>query len=365
MADRRAEAQRKIAVMRRWLAAEGLGGLRLRGTDWFAWATAGGSNTVLMAAETGIAEIFVTPIQAFVLTDEIEAERLANEEVPPGFEWHVAPWTEKQVRERFIADAANGAAILSDRPAAGEKPLPETYWQERWVLSEEEQARYRHVGRLAAEAMTEVMHAARSNWTEFDLAGAGAEALWSRGLHPTLTLAAGEARLPRYRHPTASAARLGGRAMLVFCARGHGLYANLTRFVQFAPLTSQLQKLQQAVLEVEAAGLAACTPGQPLYAVYHALDRAYREQGYVNAIREHHQGGITGYQARELVATPQTIEILRQGMAVAFNPSLPGVKVEDTFLLQAGTPENLTADPAWPCIEVAGLARPLPLEATS
>ncbi len=364
MPDRSQEVTRKIAALRQWLAASGAGAIRLRGTDWFAWATAGGSNTVLMAAETGVAEVLVTAGQAFILTDEIEAERLGNEEVPPGFEWHVAPWAELALRERFVQEAANGGTILSDRPGGEERVLPEEYRQQRWRLDEDERARYRLVGRLAAEAMTEVMQAARPDWTEFELAGAGAEALWGRGLHPALTLAAGEERLPRYRHPTASAARLGGRAMLVFCARGHGLYANLTRFVQFAPMTHELRQLQLAVHTVEAAGLQTARPGRLLADVYHALEQAYRADGFDKAIREHHQGGITGYLAREIVATPNTRQQLAEGMVLAFNPSLPGVKVEDSFLLQAESLENLTLDPSWPTHQCQGLARPLPLETT-
>ncbi len=364
MTDRRQEATRKIAVMQQWLADSGADAIRLRGTDWFAWATAGGSNTVLMAAETGVAEVLVTARHAVILTDEIEAERLGNEEVPPGFEWHVAPWADLALRERFVQEAAGAGAVLSDRPGSGETRLPDDLQQQRWILDEDEKARYRLVGRLAAEAMTEVLRAARPEWTEFELAGAGAEALWGRGLHPVLTLAAGEARLPRYRHPTASATRLEGRAMLVFCARGHGLIANLTRFVQFAPMTEALRQRELAVHTVEAAGLQACRPGRPLVDVYHALEQGYRAEGFDGAIREHHQGGITGYLAREIVATPDTLQPLASGMAVAFNPSLPGVKVEDTFLLQADGLENLTLDPVWPTRQCQGLARPLPLETT-
>jgi len=44
-----------------------------------------------------------------------------------------------------------------------------------------------------------------------------------------LTLVAGERRLPLYRHPTRQSGAARKRAMLVFCARGYGLYANLTR----------------------------------------------------------------------------------------------------------------------------------------
>jgi hypothetical protein len=49
-------------------------------------------------------------------------------------------------------------------------------------------------------------------------------------------------------------------------------------------------------------------------------------------------------------------------MALAWNPSLPGAKVEDTFLLAKQGLENLTLDPAWPMTSVDGRPRPMVLE---
>lgn len=359
--ERLSEISAKIEQMRSWLQALDAGAVRLRGTDWFAWATGGGSNTVLLTAETGVAEIIVTAQDAYVMTDTIEAPRLKDEEVPHGYAWHVAPWADASVRERFVAELANGATIVSDCPGQGETHLPSTFLEQRYRLLDSERNRYRDVGRRAAEAMTEVMVAARPEWTEYQLAGAGAEALWARGLHPALTLAAGERRLPVHRHATPSAERLGRRAMLVFCARGHGLIANLTRFVHFGGAGTHPD--QDALFAIEAAGLRACRPGSMLSEVYAALSDAYQTHGFPDAIRQHHQGGITGYLAREVVATSQTLVPLDAGMAVAFNPSLPGTKLEDTFLLTDSLPENLTLDPKWPTVMHEGLARPIPLEA--
>ena len=45
-------------------------------------------------------------------------------------------------------------------------------------------------------------------------------------------------------------------------------------------------------------------------------------------------------------------------MAVAWNPSLPGAKAEDTFLITRDGLENLTSDPNWPTVEVEGRRRP-------
>jgi hypothetical protein len=117
------------------------------------------------------------------------------------------------------------------------------------------------------------------------------------------------------------------------------------------------------VREIEAQALNLCQAGTSLDAVYHALAQAYQQHGYANAIREHHQGGTTGYLAREIVANPTTTDTLIAGIPVAWNPSLPGAKVEDTFvILKDGTLENLTFDPNWPSVEVEGRLRPIPFE---
>lgn len=58
------EVVAKLQFIRQALRKTESAGIRLRGTDWFAWATAGGSNTVLLAAETGVAEVLVTGTDA-------------------------------------------------------------------------------------------------------------------------------------------------------------------------------------------------------------------------------------------------------------------------------------------------------------
>ena len=354
------EVGQKLAVLRAAMRQAGARAVRLRGSDWFAWATAGGSNVVLLTAETGVAEVLVTDDEACILTDDIELERLRNEEVPAGFTFHAAPWDQVEMRDTYVRSLADDAAVLSDRPQHGELPLPATLRARRLVLGAGEQARLRQLGREAVEAMSEVLRQARPEWTEFELAGAGAAALWQRGIEPALVLTAGAARLPRYRHATPSHDVLGDRAMMVFCARRHGLYANLTRFVGFG---STPGTAQHDLLTVEATGLAAIKPGGSLSAVYHALTQAYQHADRPDAMREHHQGGITGYAAREIVATATTATALQEGMAFAFNPSFQGVKVEDTFLLGPGGLENVTYDPSWPSVDVQGRQRPLWLEA--
>src|SRR3954454_25341638 len=54
------ELETKLALIRAALDAHGLAAVRLRGVDWFAWATCGGSSMVILTTETGVAEVVVT-----------------------------------------------------------------------------------------------------------------------------------------------------------------------------------------------------------------------------------------------------------------------------------------------------------------
>jgi Metallopeptidase family M24 len=364
--NRLEEISAKLEIMQAVLHETESAGIRLRGTDWFAWATAGASSTVLLAAEIGIAEVLVTPTTAWIITNEIEAQRLKDEQLPQGLEElpykvYAYPWAENS--EPFVREVTKGGKVLSDRPTLHEFLLPQSLIQSRRVMMPSELERYRQVGQAASAAMTGVLTQAQPTWTEYQLAGAGAEALWARGLHPVLTLAAGDRRLPLYRHPLPSGETIGRQAMLVFCARGQGLIVSLTRFVCFGHLSEQERIIHHTIAEIEAIALNYSQIGTPLNAIYHALDTEYKQQGYPNAIREHHQGGTAGYSAREILATPETGDRLRANMIVAWNPSIPGAKIEDTFVVHSDNHlENLSFDSQFPHIEISGRLRPMPLE---
>ncbi len=353
------ELEQKLSLLRQQLTKHRLSAFRLRGSDWFAWCLGGASNAVLLSSETGVAEVFVTTRDAYVLTDNIEADRFLHEEVQKPYLLWSAPWQDLTARESFVHDHRRGGTVASDRPRGYEQALPDEVWMMRRTLLPEELTRYRQLGRDAAKAMSEALADAKPEWTEFQLAGRGAQALWSRGIHPALTLVGGARRFPIYRHATPSSEPLGERAMLVFCGRRHGLFANLTRFVYFRRPTEAEQRLKEDVAAVEAAAWKASVPGASLASVYQTLVKAYGQRGYSGEHLKHHQGGPTGYLAREEVAGPESEHLLGQPEALAWNPSITGTKIEDTTLcLGAGRPEILTVDPEWPTFEAEHGRRP-------
>ncbi|RYZ60529.1 MAG: M24 family metallopeptidase [Proteobacteria bacterium] len=352
------EIDRKISIVRKILKANNLSAVRLRGVDWFAWATAGASNVVLLTTDVGIAEVIISADEAFVLTDSIEAERLEEEEIKGSYPIWKAAWQEPQQREAFVRELTHAGTVASDMPRDQELPLPKELREAKCILQPGEVDRYRTLCQEAAMAMTETLKDACQSWTGFELAARGSAALWSRGIHPALTLVGDERRLPLYRHATASADTLGDRAMLVFCARRHGLFANLTRFIYFRDPTARELRMKHDLAAIEAEIFDASRPGVSLGQIYETMRTSYAKFGYPGEIDKHHQGGTCGYLSREEVARPASENRIQAGMALAWNPSLIGCKIEDTVLVTDKGLEILTIDPAWPTFYAEDRMRP-------
>jgi antitoxin VapB len=126
----------------------------------------------------------------------------------------------------------------------------------------------------------------------------------------------------------------------------------VTRLVHFGKLPAELARRQEATARVDAHWIRATRPGRPLSDVFREGVAAYREVGFPEEWRRHHQGGPAGYEPREWLARPDSPEIVQAGQAFAWNPSIEGTKMEDTLLVGQEEPEILTALPDWPTVEV-------------
>lgn len=340
----------------RLLDDEGLDALVLRRPPNVAWAAGGGRTHIDLTAETGVAWLVVTRADTEVVTAVNEADRLATEELTdPALRWTVLGW------DADLAGAVPaGDAVGADGGLPGRRDVGAAVEAARRRLLPREQERYRALGRDAAAAVTDtaVVRGAADN--EFDWAATAAAALLERGVDPLVVLVAGESRVRRHRHPLPTAEPAGALVMVVVCGRRHGLVANLTRFVSAGPLPAALADAQPRLLAVEAAYLDATRPGVPVAAVLAAGTAGYAAHDFgADEWRLHHQGGPTGFQPRDHLATAACAEPVEPGQAFGWNPSVPGLKVEDTVLAGDGGLEVLTVDPRWPTVEVAGRRRPV------
>jgi antitoxin VapB len=297
--------------------------------------------------------------QLSVLTNAIEAPRLRETELA-GLDarWHVVPWWED--REKALPA---GEDVVGDRSYPGVRSVP--FGPVRRRLTAHQAALLRSVSHDAAQAATAAATALSPKLTEYAAAGVLAAELLERNLDPVVLLVAGHDRIAGHRHPLPTAGPLGRRALLVCCARRHGLVASVTRIVAFGHLSPGERAAYERLLQVEAAFLDATRPGVRIGSIVTTGVGAYGRHGFEpDEWRRHHQGGFTGWQPREYPAHLTSGDVVPDQSAIAWNPSGGGWKVEDTAIVGETGPDLLVHDGRWPTVTVRGRRRPDVLELT-
>jgi Xaa-Pro dipeptidase len=338
----------RLARVATWLEAHQADALVLARPENLAWVTGGGDFRVSREGG-GVADAVVTPHGLTIVTDRIEARRLRDEALPPGAEVEVVAWHDAGARAAAVARLTRGARAASDADAdLAELRLP---------LTEIERERFARLGSDASRLLTDALSGLEPGGSEHQVAARVHHLLRGAGLELPVVLVAGETRFARYRHPVVTAAPFGAFGLVVVCAQRHGLIASLSRTVAFGRVPDLLAERLASVLRVEAAMLDATRPGAATDEVLGAARSAYAAEGAAEAWLDHHQGGPAGYLPREWLATPAETRRLRSGMPVAWNPSLPLAKSEDTFWIGDDGLVNMTWDERWPSREVGGRTR--------
>ena len=345
------EFERKQAIISDLLAEHGLEALVLCRVSSFAWATGGAASYVNTAASEGAATLVITPAGRYVVTNNIEAPRLEQEEhlSEQGWEFRVTPWHEAH---DVVGELTRGLKVGADVAWPGAHNLAGELARRRSILLPEEQARFRTLARGQAEAMDAAIRSVRPGQTEHEIAARLAFETESRGIQCIVNLIATDERIFAFRHPLPTEKRLERYAMLVACGRQRGLVCSCTRLVHFGRLPDEVRRKAEAVAHVDAVFLSETRPGRALGEVFEHARSAYAESGFANEWRLHHQGGPAGYEAREWIAVPGLQDKVVEGQTYAWNPSITGAKSEDTIQVGEDQNEVVTSIAGWPMIEV-------------
>ncbi|MCU1433828.1 MAG: peptidase [Pseudarthrobacter sp.] len=317
-----------------------------------------GSRVHISLAGDPIAALLVDRDGDHLVTFNNEAGRVAAEELPAGVSLHTVPWYGNLHEAAAAVGHSSGAAAVPLAEAAVTTELRAA----RQQLLPGESARYAHLSAALAGIMTDVLSASRPDTTEFELVSALAGRVVAAGAEPLVLLCNGSSR-SEFRHPLATHSPLGRRAMAVMCARRDGLVANITRWVRFDAGTPDELDAEARIAAVEADIFDATVPGARLDIIFGEIQAAYVRHGFGSEQWEqHHQGGPAGYAGRDPRVTAAVTDTVVMGQPFTWNPSGPGVKIEDTVQLMESGLKVLTVDDRWPTTTVNGLRRPVTLQ---
>jgi len=336
MARRLAPCPEKEARLAAFLAQRGAEAVLLTDRANIAWLTNGSDVHCDLFGVSGVAQLLWSPQQRLVLTSNIEAARLAEEEFGDAWSIQSAPWWTPHAAlpyPRLVCDTD------PDDPLAAV----------RAPLTAGDVERLRSLGRDAADATQEALLSTQLGERELDVAARWIHALRARNLQVPVCLVAADERAYRYRHPIPTEARVQRNLLAGMCATRDGLVVCLSRILSVGTPSADLVRRHAAVRQVERALHEATRAGQTLGQVLQTGIDAYARVGFAEEWRHHHQGGPMGYRTRERIATPHDPTLVVAGQSYGWNPSIAGVKAEDTLFVDSrGVGEVLTRMTAWP-----------------
>lgn len=345
------ETRQKLARLRQAMAVADVDAVYLERWSNVAWLCGGRSNRVVLDSPTGACGVLVGHNGAWLLSPNNEESRVRAEAFT-GLDLPVItlPWYRLPLWQAARPLLPPGARVAADVAMDGASPAEELVAPLRRRLDGADSARFRALGADTAEALETAIVETGKDWSELEVAGAIAAALKARGIEGAVVLVGGRERAERFRHLVPTNAVIAGGFTASVTATRHGLHASCTRAVSIGPLPDRLAERFAAIREVDRAYLGASRPGARLGDLLEVGGQAYAHRGYYDEWKQHHQGGTCGYAGREAFAVPGSDYVLEAGMAVAWNPTLPGAKSEDTFLVGAGGLEWLSraAESDWP-----------------
>lgn len=361
------EIKEKERRIREFLRSKGLKALLLKRQANFSWMTGGGLNLVGIATEMGAASLLITEDSKFLISNNIEAPRMIEEEglEGQGFILKTFPWHED--RETSIIKELTGEVPLgSDVPFPNAVMLTEEIARLRYSLTPDELKRYRWLGKKASSALEKTMMKVKKGEKESAVVGRLCRELWKDRIDPITLMAAADDRIVKFRHPIPTEKKVEKYLMVSVNARKWGLIVSLTRFVHFGKIPRELKKKYEANVLIDCTMMAHTRPGIPARDILQKGIDTYREAGFPDEWKLHHQGGSIGYTGRDYRTNFSTPDIIQENQAFTWNPSLTGTKSEDTILATSKGPVMITYPIIYPTLsmKVAGntYTRPAILE---
>ncbi|QTM99151.1 M24 family metallopeptidase [Sediminibacillus dalangtanensis] len=338
---------RKVHRLREMLTAGNKTGILLTLQKNISWLT-NGRSFINTASEKSPASILVTKTKIALFVNNIEAERLIEEEFDLKFDYtEVFPWYEPKQFELLLSNYVDKQELLLDLQ------VEEQLLQVRTILTGEDREEVQIQGRLTGEAIEQVAFELKQGESEYQLAGRLAKCCLDRGLEPIVNLAAVDDRAFKRRHPLPTSNRLERYTMLVVCTRKKGKVVSASRLVHFGEPSDTIKERHRGVIAVDSRLIAATQQGVDFQTLYELMKTAYSDAGYPEEWKYHHQGGLSGYNTRERLLLPEHADhVVQTGQVFAWNPSITGVKSEDTILVGGNGSEIVSYTGNYPMLEV-------------
>lgn len=344
----------RVQLLRDFAKQRGFDGILLSRCDNFSWFTFGARNHITLNTEVGAAHILVNEESVYILTNNIERKRIEKEElhedISSEVEFAEYIWSKNMVD--VLKPFISTKKIASDTGMLQTTDIKQQIDQLRYVMSDFELKTYSDLGKTCDYVLNKEMKELKPEMTELEVQGIIYKSLAKEGIEPIFVMVSGEESAKLYRHNLPRNVSLGKKVFVSICARKRGLVVSATRSVLFEKDQNLIEQHKQNCY-IDAVAISKSKIGITLNHVFEKIKHAYAEVGKPYEWMLHHQGGLAGYNAREIIANESTEYELKIGNVLAWNPTITGTKSEDTIALTEDGMKIISYfdDSDWPCIE--------------
>ena len=347
------EVKEKELKVKEYMNKHDLDGVLISKGDSWAWITGGINDRIVYTTETSWIDILITKdLEKFVICSNVEKPRVEEELTELGYEIKSFPWYEEKKREEIINNIINNNKFASDSGFEKTVDLGDDFYELRYSLTEREIEKFRLLGEWTREAIEDTCRELQRGMTEWEIFGLAAGKMCQRGIFPSVLMVGSDERIFKFRHPLTTDKKVDKYVMILTCAMKWGLILNMTRLVHFGEISEELKQKIRKVTEIDAKLIYHSNPDHNMQDFNKIVADAYSEAGYPGMWEMHYQGGPAGYGPREYEWDPSSNKKFYNNQAIAWNPTITGVKVEDTFITKDGKVEfiSMNEKSGWPLI---------------
>lgn len=326
--DRLNDFNIKLEALRKILFKKEAKALLIQSQCNFSWLT-GGRGFIGIASEQACGTLAITRGKVFLITSNIEGNRLKQEELEENHSIEIIeyPWHLPDKKKQLINEIIGVSNYIDEAEVADE------LFDLRTVMSEYEISNYSELSVDLAENIEAVCRTLEAGISEFMLAGEISKKLWEENIEPITILIAFDQRAAKYRHPIPTDNLLRNYAFISVCGRRAGLIASVTRTVCINKPSEEFLSKHRICANIDAILTQQTIAGNNVKDVFSLAVDCYKKFGYDSEWLLHHQGGLTGYVPRELKGSFESNHIIKANEVYAWNPTIQGVGVEDTVLV--------------------------------
>jgi Xaa-Pro aminopeptidase len=339
--------EEKKKRLRAFMGKEGYDYVILSRRENFAWFTCGGDNKVLRNSNDGVGFLVVSKDTASCLAYYMDSDRIFDDELRGlDIERKCVYWYQGSCGENAMKLTKGRTAADTDIPGADNR------WYDivrlHYPLTENEAARYRKLGALCDELLTDVAGKIHPGMSEHDIEAEILYAYGKQNMTPKVLLVGTDERIEKYRHPCASPKKLEKLVLIHPAAEKGNLHANITRMIYFGgKVPEELEKKYDLLNLLQAQFFSMAKTGARYRDIYECRKKILAENGYPDEWQYHAMGCVTGYVLgidHPLINN----EEVKPNTPLDMFITLRGAKVEELAVTGDDGAEVLSAPGGWP-----------------